>query len=100
MDLTARDLASLLEEVDGRIVTMADGRRMVVRSAGQVVERPMSLAQSLLYMLTDPTVAYLLLMGGLLGLEINFDLRGLYSLECSSAVARSSWRSSASAPYP
>ena len=50
---------------------------MIVRSAGEQVERPMSLAQSLLYMLTDPTVAYLLLMGGLLGLGIEFRSPGL-----------------------
>ena len=77
VDLEANSLEELLELVDGRVVTLADESQVVVRTKGEVVEAPLSLAQSVLYMLTDPTVAYLLLMGGLLGLGIEFRSPGL-----------------------
>ena len=77
VDLEANNLEALLTTIDGRVVTLADESRVVLRTTGTRVESPMSLAQALLYMLTDPTVAYLLLMGGLLGLGIEFRSPGL-----------------------
>lgn len=77
VDLEANSLDALLTTIDGRVVTLADESQVVLRTKGTRVELPMSLAQALLYMLTDPTVAYLLLMGGLLGLGIEFRSPGL-----------------------
>lgn len=77
VDLEAVSLDALLETVDGRVVELADGSSMVLRTRGTRVERPMRAAQAVLYMLTDPTVAYLLLMAGLLGLGIEFRSPGL-----------------------
>jgi len=77
VDLEANNLEALLTTIDGRVVTLADESQVVLRTTGPRVESPMSLAQALLYMLTDPTVAYLLLMGGLLGLGIEFRSPGL-----------------------
>jgi len=77
VDLEANSLDALLKAVDGRVITLADESQVILRTTGEHVETPMSLAQALLYMLTDPTVAYLLLMGGLLGLGIEFRSPGL-----------------------
>jgi membrane-bound serine protease (ClpP class) len=77
VDLEANSLEELLAAVDGRVVTLADESQVVVRTKGEVIDAPLTLAQSVLYMLTDPTVAYLLLMGGLLGLGIEFRSPGL-----------------------
>jgi membrane-bound serine protease (ClpP class) len=77
VDLEANSLDALLKAIDGRVITLADESQVILRTTGERVETPMSLAQALLYMLTDPTVAYLLLMGGLLGLGIEFRSPGL-----------------------
>ena len=77
VDLEANSLDALLDTIDGRVVTLADESQVILRTRGTQIEAPMSLAQSVLYMLTDPTVAYLLLMGGLLGLGIEFRSPGL-----------------------
>lgn len=78
VDMVADSLDQLLEDVDGRVVEVAGGRRVVLRTRGRVIEKEMRLEHRVLYLLTDPTVAYLLLMAGLLGLGIEFRSPGLF----------------------
>jgi len=77
VDLESTTLSALLEEIDGWQVRMLDGSTRVVRTKGQVVHQEMRLAHRVLYLLTSPTVAFLLLMGGLLGLGIEIRSPGL-----------------------
>lgn len=77
VDLEAATLESLLEAIDGWEVDLLDGSKVVVRTKGRVVHHEMRTALSVLYLLTDPTVAYLLLMAGLLGLGIELRNPGL-----------------------
>jgi membrane-bound serine protease (ClpP class) len=86
VDLEAATLEALLEEVDGWEVELLDGSRVVLRTQGTVVHHEMRAAISVLYLLTDPTVAYLLLMAGLLGLGIELRNPGLIAPGAIGAV--------------
>jgi len=71
IDLIAPDLPSLLAELDGREVPAKDGAEapIVLRTAGAPVrEIEMDLFQAILAVIANPTIAYLLLSLGGLGL--------------------------------
>ncbi len=68
IDLIAEDLDELLEAVEGRVVNVS-GEEITLSLAGaQVVERPMGWRQRVLASLSDPNVAYILMMLGIYGL--------------------------------
>lgn len=68
IDFLAPDPAAVLAAADGRTVQVA-GRARTLRTAGAtLVERPMSWRHDLLQRITDPTIAYILLMLGFYGL--------------------------------
>ena len=72
VDIVAEDLDALLAAVDGRSVT-ANGARVVVRTTEPVIERiAPDWRYKLLGVITDPNVAYILLMIGLYGLILEF----------------------------
>ncbi|MBM2809897.1 MAG: serine protease [Chloroflexi bacterium] len=66
VDLVALDVADLLQSIEGRTVRV-DGREWRIASRGLEVELvPMNPIERLLHVISDPTVAYLLLsLGGL-----------------------------------
>jgi membrane-bound serine protease (ClpP class) len=69
VDLVADDRQALLEAIDGREVTLAGGRSVVLETAGAgVVERGMSPFEDLLMVLANPNIAVLLLSIGSLGI--------------------------------
>jgi membrane-bound serine protease (ClpP class) len=86
VDLKSPTLAELLETIDGWVIDMVDRDQVVLRTKGPVVHHEMRLAHSVLYLLTDPTVAYLLLMAGLLGLGIELRNPGLIAPGAIGAV--------------
>jgi membrane-bound serine protease (ClpP class) len=68
VDLIAPDKRQLLEKIDGQIVeTVAGSHTLHTRGAG-IVFMEMGLAEKLLNIISDPTIAYLLLMLGMYGL--------------------------------
>ncbi len=68
VDLVARDLPALLEELDGRTLAVA-GRPVTLHTEGlQTRVVPRSARQRILAVLADPNVAYLLLLLGFYGL--------------------------------
>ncbi len=68
IDLMANDLWDLLKKIEGREVSKF-GRKITVRTEGaEVVYVQENLKEELLKILTNPTVAYLLLMLGFYGL--------------------------------
>ncbi|GAB4268113.1 MAG: nodulation protein NfeD [Deferrisomatales bacterium] len=68
IDLMASDLGGLLAALDGREVSLGD-RKVGLRTKGLELERiPLSLRQKVLQVLSDPNVAYLLLLLGFYGL--------------------------------
>jgi membrane-bound serine protease (ClpP class) len=68
IDLVAADRKELLQKLEGRTVPR-DGRETVLRLAGaKVVQQEMGTRERILNAISDPNVAYMLLMLGMLGL--------------------------------
>ncbi len=68
VDLVAGDLPSLLDRVDGREVQLATGNTTLRTRGLPVVPMGMDSVESLLHKVSDPTIAYILLSLGTLGL--------------------------------
>ncbi len=72
IDLIATDIEDLLERMDGRVVTV-NGREMTLHTAGlQVTELLPDWRSRLLGVLTNPNIAYLLMLAGIYGLLLEF----------------------------
>jgi membrane-bound serine protease (ClpP class) len=72
IDLIATDVEDLLERMDGRVVTV-NGREATLHTAGlQVTELLPDWRSRLLGVLTNPNVAYILMMVGIYGLLLEF----------------------------
>ncbi|MFQ5853633.1 MAG: nodulation protein NfeD [Candidatus Binatia bacterium] len=77
IDVVAKDLDDLLRQADGRKVEI-NGRKQMVSLKGVRVERvEMGLKQKIINILSDPNIAYLLLMAGILGLYMEFSNPGV-----------------------
>jgi membrane-bound serine protease (ClpP class) len=77
IDLTARDEADLLHQLDGRTIHRFDGATQTLHLAGQpVVELPPTLRQQILGWLMDPNIAFLVLVIGALAVYIEFNHPG------------------------
>jgi membrane-bound serine protease (ClpP class) len=68
IDLMAVDLANLLEQIDGRTVEVPSGTVTLNTANASVEVVEMRLVEKLLNILSDPTLAYILLMIGFYGL--------------------------------
>ncbi len=68
IDLVSPDIPSLLETIDGREVRMASGTMTLNTAGAQIVEKEPDWRNRFLSVLTNPTLAYLLLMVGIYGL--------------------------------
>ncbi|MBU1149949.1 MAG: nodulation protein NfeD [Proteobacteria bacterium] len=76
IDFVAADLNTLLAQADGREVSLATGKK-VLRTKGAVLnEKRMGTRQRILSVLSDPNIAYLLLLIGLAGLYFEFSNPG------------------------
>ncbi|RXH35636.1 MULTISPECIES: nodulation protein NfeD [Bradyrhizobium] len=73
IDLVARDPADLLRQIDGRVVEIAGGgsRRLATKDAVVEVVDPGWISR-FLAVITDPNVAFILLMVGIYGLIFEF----------------------------
>jgi membrane-bound serine protease (ClpP class) len=77
IDLVAADIDTLLREVDGRQVTMANGDLLTLATAGaDVRETSMNLIERFLQFIADPTIAYLLMSFGALGVFLELSNPG------------------------
>lgn len=71
IDLVAEDIAQLLEQVEGRQVTLHDGRGVTLRTAdANVAFNNMNFIERFLDLLADPNIAFLLLSLGTLAIFI------------------------------
>jgi membrane-bound serine protease (ClpP class) len=68
IDLIAKDVVDLLEQVNGRTVEVQGRDRVLVSSALQVEQLEPDWKSELLAVITSPTIAYLLLLIGVYGL--------------------------------
>jgi membrane-bound serine protease (ClpP class) len=78
VEILANDLDDLLRQLDGRVIQLACGRAVTLQTADAAVQhRPMSLLSRFLMIITEPTVAYLLLGAGMLGLWVEISNPGI-----------------------
>ncbi len=69
IDVVAPDLPTLLNDIDGRQVTMANGQKVTLHTAAATTsDEKMSVLESFLQLISDPTIAYLLMSFGALGI--------------------------------
>jgi membrane-bound serine protease (ClpP class) len=68
IDLIASDLAELLEQIDGREVRMASGMKALQTAGLQPLEIETDWRTDLLAIITNPAMAYILMMVGIYGL--------------------------------
>lgn len=71
-DLVARDVPELLQALDGRTVTMAGQQRVLRTAEAPVVEYQADWRTRLLSVITDPSIALLLMTVGIYGLLLEF----------------------------
>jgi membrane-bound serine protease (ClpP class) len=77
IDLVVGSQEELLEELDGREVSLFDGTVVTLRTAGaSFVRSDFSFRHTFMEALAHPIVAYLLLLGGLAGLYVEFTTPG------------------------
>jgi membrane-bound serine protease (ClpP class) len=67
IDLVARDTQDLLAQLDGRTLRTAAGEETLHTTALRLDERPMLVSERVLHVLSDPNIAYLLFLLGLVG---------------------------------
>lgn len=69
IDLVVADYPALLRELDGRQVTLGDGRAVTLSTASADLQRvDMTIAEQIIQTISDPNIAYLLLTLGMYGL--------------------------------
>jgi len=78
IDLIAASEQELLAKLDGREITLWDGRKVTLRLAGVVVEETkLSLRERVISAIADPNIGFILLILGALGLYVEFSSPGL-----------------------
>jgi membrane-bound serine protease (ClpP class) len=77
IDYVATDLNRLLEKLDGREVTLAAGKKIIKTKGAVLNEKLMGVRQKVLSALSDPNIAYILLLIGLAGLYFEFSNPGV-----------------------
>lgn len=76
IDIVATDLIDLLKQADGRTVDINGVKKTLDLKGVRVVRMEMALRQKIINILSDPNIAYLLLMAGILGLYMEFSNPG------------------------
>ena len=77
IDLVAADVPQLLRQLDGRKVSVFGQERQLTTAAAPTIEYQPDWRTRLLVVITDPSIAYLLLMIGFYGLLFEFYSPGL-----------------------
>ena len=68
IDIIAKDLNDLLVQLDGRKVETASGERTIITQNAEIRFKEMNVVQKLLDIISDPNIAYILMMIGIYGL--------------------------------
>src|SRR5829696_7351874 len=77
IDLIAPDLETLLQQIDGRTVQMETGTATLATAGATTDDVGMTVLEDLFQLLADPTIAYLLISLGLLGIYVEFSHPGI-----------------------
>jgi membrane-bound serine protease (ClpP class) len=77
IDIIAGDESALIEKLDGRKVKVKDRELVLKTRGGRVRELDMTLREKLLLLLTNPNIAYVLLLLGIYGLFFELQNPGM-----------------------
>ena len=78
VEIIATDERQLLEQLEGRAITRFDGRQQVLHTAGaEVVAYEKTVRESIISSISDPNLAFMLLVLGALGVYLEFTHPGL-----------------------
>ena len=77
IDLIAPDKKALLEAIDGKKVEVLSGEKILKTAKAEIKEIEMGLRHRILNAITNPNVAYILMMIGLIGLYFELSNPGL-----------------------
>lgn len=87
VDLVAEDREALLDEIDGRSVSLRDGDVTLATADAVVVELPMSPFEDVLMAISDPNIAVILLSLGSLGIYFELSAPGSFFPGIAGAIA-------------
>ncbi len=76
IDYVATDIDNLLRQIDKREVTLAAGKKIISTQGAVLAAREKTFRNKVLTAITDPNIAYILLMIGLAGLYFEFSNPG------------------------
>ncbi|MGE5692747.1 MAG: NfeD family protein [Candidatus Zixiibacteriota bacterium] len=76
IDIVADNLSQLLEKIDGRKVQLPLGERVLKTKGAEIVHIKSNIFDRILEVIVDPTIAYILMTIGLLGLYFEFSNPG------------------------
>ncbi len=69
IDLVADDLQSLIKQINGKRVTLANGEQKIIETTSYTINRnQMNFAERFLHIISDPNIAYILLSLATIGL--------------------------------
>jgi len=68
VDFVANDLSELIKKIDGQTVTTAKGKQVLSTAKAEVIKNPISFRLRILKAISDPNVAYILMLVGITGL--------------------------------
>jgi membrane-bound serine protease (ClpP class) len=77
IDFVAADMNQLLAQMDGREVSLVGGKKILRTKRAILNEKMMGTRQKVLSALSDPNIAYILLLIGLAGLYFEFSTPGV-----------------------
>ena len=86
IDLVADDLDHLLELIDGREVTVGRDPVTLATKGARIERTPMGLVNRFFDVISDPQIALLLILAGLLGLYVEFTQPGMIAPGIAGAV--------------
>lgn len=72
IDLIATNKQDLLNRIDGRTVTLAQGNAQLHTRDARVKHLEMNFSEKILNLISDPNVAYILMLIGILGILVEF----------------------------
>jgi membrane-bound serine protease (ClpP class) len=87
IDIVARDLGDLLQQLDGRQVAAATETVTLHTEGAEIVDQPMKLGERLLHVITDPNIAYVLFTLAMVGLVAELYHPGLIFPGVTGAVS-------------
>jgi len=68
VDLIALSEQDLLEKLDGRTITLNSGNKMLHTRNARIIKHEMTTSESVLNLISDPSVAYILMLIGIFGI--------------------------------